>query len=474
MSVEEHVSPARANGRAAGDPSRGGATRRSLSVNALLAGLVLVGVVLCTILIFGIGDSSYTLHALFEDSGQLVSGGEVQIAGRSVGAISGISVTPNGLADVTLSIDDGSIVPLHRGTRAIIRAVGQAGVANRFVQLSPGAPSAPTLRSGATLSTAQTTGIVDLDAVLDTFDPATRASIQQLIGHSAQIFAGSGAKYFGETIGRLDPAMAELSSLTGQIATDRVELGQVVHSGAVAVSAVASRSLDLQDTVAHTASALGAIATERAPLADLLQRSPAVLTQATSTLQDVSAAVTALRPTLRLVVPVASPLKHLLTVLPPTLARATPAVANLNAQLPDIRTALTGFKPLEKLAVPALTTTSTALKTMMPVLAGVREYGSDFFLGVFNGLAGISTGNYNSTGHYVHLEFVEPYQTLLSGFGTQLLSALPNDLFAERNGLTSRCPGGNEPPAPDGSNPWVIKGLCNPADDVPLSVDFPP
>jgi phospholipid/cholesterol/gamma-HCH transport system substrate-binding protein len=480
MSTTEARTPQQQNGApplGVNQPASGSPPPPSRNRTApILAAAALSAVVIaCAVLILGLGGSGYTIHALFENSGQLVAGGEVQVAGRSVGSIAGISVTPNGLADVALSISDKSIVPLRQGTRAIIRTVGQAGVANRFVQLSPGSPTAPALRAGTVLPTTQTTGIVDLDAVLNTFDPATRASIQQLIAHGSQVFAGSGSEYFNRMLSRLDPALVALDSVSGQIANDRVALGQLVKTGAVAANAVASRSPALEDAVAHTASALGAIATKRVQLADLLQRAPAVLGQAGGTLRQVATAVTTLRPTLREIVPVAGPLKRLLTLLPPTLHQAAPVVGQLTDQLPDLRATLAGLRPLRKPAVAALSSTAKALKVVMPVLAGVREYGADFFLGVFNGLAGISTGNYNSTGHYVHLEFVQPYQTFFSGLGTQLLTSpsLSNNLFAERTGLTSRCPGANEPPAPDGSNPWVIPGLCNPADSMPLSVNFP-
>src|SRR5581483_1146995 len=142
---------------------------RNLAITALAAGVLAVAIV-----IIASAGSGYQIHAIFQDSGQLVTGAEVQVAGRAVGSVSGLSLTPGGQAEVTLALDGGSgLTPLHLGTRAIIRAVGQAGVDNRFVQLIPGPTSAPELPDGATLPSTQTNGIVDLDAVLDSFDPAT-------------------------------------------------------------------------------------------------------------------------------------------------------------------------------------------------------------------------------------------------------------------------------------------------------------
>jgi hypothetical protein len=128
--------------------------------------------------------------------------------------------------------------------------------------------------------------------------------------------------------------------------------------------------------------------------------------------------------------------------------------------------------------VTALHATGPALKEAMPILAGLRDYGPDLLLGVINGLAGISSGNYDAVGHYVRLEFAQPFQTFLGGtfgdtFGT-LLHNLGGSLFGLRTHITAICPGGNEPPAADGSSPWIpSKSICNPADDIPASVNQP-
>jgi virulence factor Mce-like protein len=433
-------------------------------------------VVVCAVVIVLSSGNGYTIHALFENSGQLVAGGEVQVAGRSVGQIAGLSLTRSGLADVMLSISDASVTPLHHGTRAIIRAVGQAGVDNRFVQLIPGPVDAPSLRSGSVLPTTQTTGIVDLDAVLDTFDPATRTSLENLFAHSSQVFAGSGARYFNQMLQRLDPALAAFDRLGSQVAGDDAELSQLVRSGALAAHAVASRASDLQQAVGNAATTFREVASQRSALADLLNRAPGVLREGGQTLSSASTAITTLRPVLRELVPVASPLDQFLSLVPPTLGALTPTVGRLTGDLTPLERTLTALKPLAGPAVTALRSSARALAAAMPMLVGLREYGSDLVLGIFNGLGGLVAGPYTSEGHYAKLNFVQSLQTLFAGDGSQLLSNSPiaPGLLGVRTHVLARCPGGDAPPAPDGSNPWVpSSGLCNPADDTPLSVDFP-
>jgi phospholipid/cholesterol/gamma-HCH transport system substrate-binding protein len=436
------------------------------------ASLLVAAAVVAYILLFS--GSGYSVHALFVNAGGLVSGGEVRVQGRQVGSISHIGLTPYGQADVTLSIS-GSVVPLHEGTEAAIRAVGQVGVTNNYVDLMPGPASAPALRDGAILPTTKTTGIVSLDAVLDAFDPATRASLQQFIDHSAQIFSGSGATYFNQMLARLSPALQGVNGFAGQLASDGAELHQFVSQTAIAATAVASRSRDLEAAVGHTATALSALASQRAALADSLVRAPGMLAQADRTFADTSTAATALRPTLREIPATATQLGGVLRALPPSLGTFTPALTDLLGQLPNLRRSLAGFAPLRRPATVALGSTATALKDAMPILGGLRAYGPDFLLGIFNGLVGISTAPYDASGHYVHLEFTLTPQQLLGDAASTLFSGLSPvpGLLSLRTHLLARCPGGDAPPAPDGSSPWIQKSLCDPSQDEPASVNTP-
>jgi phospholipid/cholesterol/gamma-HCH transport system substrate-binding protein len=413
------------------------------------------------------GGSSYTIHAQFLDAGELVSGGLVEVAGRPIGSIADISLTPDGLADVTLSITDSDYAPLHQGTHAGIRAVGQAGVTNRFVDLSPGPSYAPELKNGAVLGTDYTSGIVDIDQLLDAFTASTRESIRTLIGRSAEVFAGSGSHYFNGVLAKLSPALAQTAGLTAQLAAERTGLAQLISTASRTAQAVASRSTDLQAAVANTAQALGAIATERAALSDDLVRAPGVLLQAAPTLKLTRSALVALRPDLVAIPRAAAPLALVLQRLAPASARLLPVVDQLDRLLPSLDATLTGLGPLEPVAVGALSATTTALSDSMHIFQGLREYGSDLAIGVFAGLGGISTAPYDAVGHYLRVEAMASPQASTGGLLALLLGHL--NLIPGFSGVRATiapCPGGAAAPAPDGSNPWVPDpSLCNPLDD---------
>jgi phospholipid/cholesterol/gamma-HCH transport system substrate-binding protein len=441
---------------------------RVVALGALALGVVALAFVLL------MSSSSYTIHAHFLDAGGLVDGGRVEMGGVPVGSISNIRVTRDGQADVELSIDHPGLTPLHEGTRASIRAVGQAGVTENFVALSPGPLSAPALSDGGVLPATQTAGIVPIDAILDSFGPAQRANLDALIRNSAQLYAGSGSRYFNQMLGKLAPALGALNGFTSDLALDRGALGELVRTGAAAATAVASRGSDLTAAVTHTAIALGAVASQRRNLADLLSRMPAVLIQARGTLKRTGDALTTLRPALRDVLPVASPLHDFLTRLDSVLPAAGPVVAQLRAQLPALSQSLAGLKPLAQPAVKALDTLGPAMKGLFPIAQGMRFYGTDLLLGALN-ILGITSPAYDALGHYAKANFVQSAQTLVGPLAANLAAhPLVPGLLAVRTGLTRRCPGGNQPPAPDGSSPWNLgPKLCTAAQDDPLSVNFP-
>jgi phospholipid/cholesterol/gamma-HCH transport system substrate-binding protein len=437
------------------------------------AAVALAAAVVVVVLLGGAGP--YKLRAHFLDASQLVDGGTVRLAGRTVGHIDDIGLTPAGEADVVLSLDDSNLVPLHEGTRLTIRALSQSGVANRYIEISPGATSAPALPSGSTLTTDQTSSMVSLDAILDSFGPTQRHGLEQLIAHASRIYAGSGARYFNAMLGRLDPALVELDATAGEIASDRAALAALVPTASDAAGAIASRGTDLRNAVANTSTLLRSVAAARAPLADAIARAPGVLVQARKTLADARSAVSALTPVLHEVPPVTAALGPLLQRLASVLPEAAPTIGALRGELPGLAASLLGLQQIAGVSVTALHSAARALLVARPIVRAIRYYGSDLLLGVFDGLLGVATANYDRWGHYVRAEFVEPYQSALGGPLGELLShPLTPSLFSLRTRLLRRCPGGNAPPAPDGSNPWIPDpSICTPADDVPASVNTP-
>src|SRR3954470_12552380 len=192
-------------------------TSRALARGIAVAAIAVAAVVLAVV-VLGSG-SSYTIHARFVDAGQLVKGNLVEVGGRPIGKVKDIRLTDDNQADVVLRIDDDEFRPLHEGTTATIRQVGLSGVANRFVELTPGHPAARSLHDGDVLSTQSTRPIVDLDQVLDALDPKARRNLQTMVRESAASLEGR-SRDANAALRYLNPALSQTAGLLEELDSD--------------------------------------------------------------------------------------------------------------------------------------------------------------------------------------------------------------------------------------------------------------
>jgi phospholipid/cholesterol/gamma-HCH transport system substrate-binding protein len=426
-----------------------------------LAALAIAGVALA-VAILNTG-SAYTIHARFVDAGQLVKGNLVEVSGRPVGKVTDIRLTDDNQADIVMKITDDEFRPLREGTTATVRQVGLSGVANRFVELTPGRSSSPALHDGATLSTDRTRPIVDLDEVLNALDPRTRANLQTVIRQSEVSLSGA-SQDANAALRYLNPALSQTAQFAEELGRDDVALRQLVKSTATVSAAVASRQSDLEQGVTNTSVALRALASERAALEDVLARSPGVLHRSVPTLRRLRSTLAALRPTLRAAQPAARPLARVLSAVPPAAWHSAPIVRELRALLPDLRRTLEGMPALANELVPNIEKTTATARPFLPVLAGLRPYVPDLIAGLYNGFGGVTSGYYDANGHYGRIQ-ANVGAGGVAGLGSLFNFTVPA-LTNYRTGLDARCPGAAAAPAPDGSNPWTDDpSLCDPGDN---------
>lgn len=436
------------------------ARRRAIAAGALAAVVAVTIVILLTS-----GGGTHPLRVQFYDAGQLVVGDDAAVAGRPIGTVDKIELAGNGLAEVTLGIDDVAW-PLHRGTRATIRLRSLSGVANRYVELTPGDVATPPLGENASLATDQTRGVVDLDQILDSFDKRSRRDLQQLIKGFATAARGNGAAG-NQALRYLNPALSQSDALMSELAADPPALRELLAAGSQVTQELGDHERGLSRGIENTAALFRATAGERGALAGVLRRAPGTLRSANGTLTRVRDTLRSpVRPFLRELRPSVKPLGEFLTALPPATRRGVPALRDLRRILPPTRRTLAGLPPVARAGVPAGQASTKALKEALPIFAGLRQYGPDAVSGALSARAGI-TGFYDANGHYARASINTSFLGIpgLSPFLDSILRLDVPGLDGLRNAQNERCPGAaQQQPAADGSKPVLDDpSLCDPS-----------
>jgi phospholipid/cholesterol/gamma-HCH transport system substrate-binding protein len=461
--TREVDTPANAPRRPPERSSRGRSPWRWSALAALLLAVVAI-VYLVT------RSSAYHYRFDFTDAGQLVTGDLVRIGGTPAGTVDSISLTPNGLAQVGVSLDQ-SFGPLHQGTTATIRSPGLASVASRYLDISPAPPFRPTLSDNAVIPTTDTTGIVDIDAVFAALDANTREGLRRLIRGFAAWYDGKGAQA-NLTALYLPPALRAYTGLFSQIDASTPALDQFITQTSQALGAINQRSAQLTDLISQGRVTAEALSSDNQALSQALLELPGALNNGsatflrlrTRTLPALSRLVNATRP-------VTAPLSRFLPQLNPVLAEAVPTFSLLRTVFDqpgpnnDLYDALVELPALGNEVTHDFPRAVKALHQSTPIFEFARPYIPDLVAWVAN-WDGVFAP-YDANGHYARtVPVLDAFRFTDNAQGGQLTQTPPNlrgSGGALQTGFQQRCPGAAIAPPPDRSAPFVDSGpLSNP------------
>jgi phospholipid/cholesterol/gamma-HCH transport system substrate-binding protein len=441
-----------------------------MMVNRLLAfGAVLGATALLAVVMFGDGGGDYRLRAQFENAGQVVKGGIVTLSGKQVGTVTGQRLTPDGVAELELRIDD-DWAPLPAGTRAQIRQFGLSGPASRYIELRlPDGATRDHLDDGAVLTPDQTVSNVDLDEVFAIFDPKTRKALKGVFRGSARQYAGQGQ---GAAAGwlYLDPSLVSATRLFDELNRDSDELRRFIRETSQLVGDVAEKREDLAGLVDNLADTTGAIVRPEGALAEAIERLPPFLRQANTTyvnlraaLDDIDPLVETAKPVAKELLPYTRELRGFVTDLRPTVHDLAP-VLRRPGRSNDIVELMRSTPPLRDIAVGpvrrngeqregALPAAAEALAGATPRIAFARPYSVDFtgWLDDFS-----HSGNVDAMGGFARIGTHVNAFSVKNGVLAPLAPALRGPMLGDllEVGQYNRCPGSVERDRGDGSMPW--------------------
>ena len=431
-------------------------------------------------LLLGGGDK-YKVNAQFENASQLVKGNEVKVAGVGVGTIKDISLGDNGSAIVEMEVSD-EYAPLHEGTIATIRSQSLSGIANRFVQLQMPSPGqrGKAIPEGGTLPLSSTVSEVDLDQLFNTLDDKT-------VGHFQQVIKGfaTANEDIGPQTNRgfryLNPFLSTSRNLFEELTLDERRFERLIIDTASLSGAVAERAPDLEQFVTNTNQMMGAIAAENQNLASAIGELPNFMrtfnttsVNLRATLDDVDPLVDASKPVARKLLPFTAQLRGFATDAVPTIRDLKKIVRRPGADNDLVE--LTRLQvPLGRIAAGpvdrngatrqgALPESADALVGSLPQLAFLRPYiTTEALSGWFDdfGHSGVvdANGGMGRIGTTFNTFALSTPSQVPGILDTPLTPSQVKSALSINN--LERCPGSNERPAPDGSNPFTDNGTLN-------------
>lgn len=417
------------------------------------------------------GDGGPTYNLVFENSGQLVKGNQVEISGRAVGKVDEITLTDDNQAKVKVTITDSSLQDgLPRGTKATVRQASLSSVAGRFISLELG--TGPKLSSGSTIPATQTLSTVDLDQLFNTLDEPTRKSLQKVVQGQATWYQGQGANA-NEAAKWFSPALSSTSKLLRQLTEDQGTFESLVVNASKVVGALAQQRESISGLVQNANEASAAVGDQSQALEESLSVLPTTLKRGNSTFVNLRSTLDDLEPLVDVSLEQTKDLAPFLAELRPLLEEAGPTVKDLSTIVSkpgannDLTDLMKQAPKIQKTATPTFKNTTQAINQSLPVLTFARPYAPDV-IGLLRDF-GQTNAYYDANGHFARAQVI----TNAFSYDQATNTLTPQDPSQRLNGVSTgnvrRCPGAASQAAADGSGPWTENGTldCDPTKVLP-------
>jgi virulence factor Mce-like protein len=332
---------------------------------AALAGVLCVAGLIAVILLatsFGGSGGGYTVRAIFDDAGNLISGEDVKIDGVKVGTVGAVTPTPQAKAAVTLHIENPGFQDFRTDASCTIKP--QALIGEKYVDCLPtqarpyGTPLPPALstipggREGAgerLLPVTNTSSPVDLDLLGDITRLPERQRLAIIINELGAGLAGRGSD-LNAVIRRADPALRELTKVLGILASENKRLARLAVDSDQALAPITRDRERVADFIVQSNTVSKATALHRGALAQNLEKLPTFLKE----------------------------LKPALHSLGQFAEQTTPVFTDLGIAAPGINQAFEQLGPFSKSSTKFFKSLGTTSQTTGPALVASRAFFKSF------------------------------------------------------------------------------------------------
>jgi phospholipid/cholesterol/gamma-HCH transport system substrate-binding protein len=299
----------------------------------------------------------YHFSAYFRNANNLKPNSPVRIAGVEVGKVKSVEAADpkTGAAKVDIEMQDKGL-PLHKDAQLKVRPrIFLEG--NMFVDVQPGTPESPVLKSGGSIPPSQTAAPVQFEQVLRVLQRDTRSDLQTLLKEFAKGLDGGGAQAFNRSIPYWTPAY-KYSSLANDatLGTQPHDLSKLVRAQGKVFRSLSSDEQSLGDLVTNLNTTFGAFASQDQNLRAAIPALDNVLKVGNPALASLNDALPSLRQFARDALPAAkSSLPTIEESMPfVTQARALVSKAELRGLAADLRPTIPALAKLNANTIPFL------------------------------------------------------------------------------------------------------------------------
>src|SRR5918999_1068424 len=191
----------------------------------------------------------YRVSASFQEASQLASEADVRISGVPVGKVKTIENDPRtGRSTVTMELE-AKYSPLPSDSKAMLRQKTLLG--ETYVELTPGTERAKKVPEGGRLPAGNVSETVELDEILRTLDPETRAAFQEWTQTQAEAISGHG-RDVNDALGNLGPFAEDASGLVDILNRQEPAVERLIADTGVVFEALTERDGQLRDLIENS------------------------------------------------------------------------------------------------------------------------------------------------------------------------------------------------------------------------------
>src|SRR4051794_20692113 len=293
----------------------------------------------------------YRFHTSFAEAGQLALEADVRISGVPVGKVK--TITPDkrtGRSDVEIQLQS-RYAPLPSDAKAILRQKTLLG--ETYVELTPGHSQARPIPEGGALAESRVSDTVELDEILRTFDPKTRAAFQDWMQTQAQAIGNRG-RDLNDALGNLAPFADDTATIVDILNRQEEAVSRLVANTGIVFQALSQRDGQLRSLIRNTNTVFATTAARDSELQASFRALP--------TFEDES------RKTFDRLTTFAEETDPLVTQLRPAARELSPTLEDVADISPDLRDLLEELQPLIDASKTGFPAAEQVLRDTRPLL----------------------------------------------------------------------------------------------------------